>query len=146
MSLVKSPWDECLGLRAPAHTPLLVSGSVPSWPQKTAHVKANPCVTWQGPPRVSLPPREGHSRTGVQVPKLGSPWRASPSVTVSPPSFLGPGPWQLECPLCWEEAGPENWRLNKPNLRGLLPSLPSFQCPGLDGPQSPYSHCLLPSP
>lgn len=82
----------------------------------------------------------------MQVPKLGSPWRASPSVTVSPPGFQGPGPWQLECPLCWEEAGPENRHLNKPNLRGLPPSLPSFQCPGLDGPRSPYIHCLLPSP
>lgn len=93
MSLVKSPWDECLGLRAPAHTPLLVSGCVPSWPQKTAQVKANPCVTWQGPPRAQ-PASQGRSQQDRGAgPQTGEPLEGFSFCHCQSTQF--PGAWAL---------------------------------------------------
>ena len=95
MGVMKGPWGEYVRLVAP----LLVSVCFcpdcrKKHGSKQTTVRPAKDSTWP-----DLPPSKGHSCRRVQVPKLGRPWRASPSITVSPLGFQWPRNWHLQWPL-----------------------------------------------
>lgn len=146
MGIMKSPRGKYVGPVVLAHTPLLVSGCIWPWPQEKADVqtKHGETETWQGP-HTSRPVPQCRARPErEQVSKVETRCRLLPPSLSFHSLSSGPRTGSLACSLQREQCSETRvWTIL--TVEAILPSSLSsflpFRHPGLDGLQSPCTHC-----